>query len=329
MIGVTTDRPSGCEFPVIVQPRARRDLLSFAEEWAEALEGAVAEHGAVLLRGFDIPGDTALSQLFERLWSAPSAYIYRSTPRSAVARGVYTATEYPANREIPLHNENSYQRDWPMRLGFHCVVPAETGGQTPLADTVRITDRIGADIVSAFRTRGVRYVRNYGVGLDLPWQVVFQTQTREDVERYCDAHGIEHAWNGDDLRTYQICHGTATHPPTGRELWFNQAHLFHVSALGSGVAADLLAIFGPEGLPRQAQYGDGAEIETAILDHVRHAFEQEKVIFDWHAGDVLLLDNMKICHGRLPFTGARRVLVSMGMQHSTSAQTRRDAASDL
>ena len=332
MIGVTTDLPKGRDFPIVVQPRSRRELLDFAEEWSQSLETAVSDHGAVLLRGFDVPGEAALSRLFERLWSAPSPYIYRSTPRQAVAPGVYTATEYPADREIPLHNENAYQRDWPMRIGFHCVVPAAAGGQTPLADSVKITARIGTDLVSDFGRRGVRYIRNYGEAVDLPWQVVFQTESHEVVETYCAEHDISFEWIGGDLRTYQVCQGTAVHPKTGGEIWFNQAHLFHVSALGQEIAADMLAVFGSDGLPRQAQYGDGAEFESPVMDHIRDAFAQERVTFDWQAGDILLLDNMRICHGRLPFAGARRVLVSMGLPRSTlvgSVQTATPAFSRL
>jgi hypothetical protein len=32
---------------------------------------------------------------------------------------------------------------------------------------------------------------------------------------------------------------------------------------------------------------------------------------DWVAGDVLLIDNVLVAHGRRPFEGSRRVLVAM------------------
>jgi alpha-ketoglutarate-dependent taurine dioxygenase len=35
------------------------------------------------------------------------------------------------------------------------------------------------------------------------------------------------------------------------------------------------------------------------------------VIFPWSAGDVLILDNMLMMHGRQPYEGERRVLVAM------------------
>ena len=37
----------------------------------------------------------------------------------------------------------------------------------------------------------------------------------------------------------------------------------------------------------------------------------EKIIFPWRDGDVLMLDNLLCAHGREPYAGKRRVLVSM------------------
>src|SRR6185503_5107986 len=108
--------------------------------------------GAVLLRGFAV-GAAAGFRAFVDAVSRQGAleYQYQSTPRTAVGGGVYTATEYPASQTIPLHNECAYQRTWPMRLFFLCVTPAASGGETPIADTARITARIDAGIRERFR----------------------------------------------------------------------------------------------------------------------------------------------------------------------------------
>jgi alpha-ketoglutarate-dependent taurine dioxygenase len=312
----TQSLPAGSALPLVVEPRWQTDLLAFAREHFETVETALARHGAVLFRGFEVTGEGMLALLFQRLWTEPLAYVYRSTPRTAVAAGVYTATEYPAEQEIPLHNENAYQRDWPMRIGFHCVTPAQSGGETPLADVARVTGRVDAGLLAEFRERRVSYVRNYSDGFDLPWQTVFQTDSPGKVEEYCAAHDIQCVWTQDGLQTRQTCQGTATHPGTGRELWFNQAQLMHVSSLGPKLQADLLELFGEEGLPRNAYFGDGGRIPEQAIAHVTGAFEQEKVMFAWRKDDVLILDNMRVAHGRRPFAGPRRVLVSMASAFS-------------
>jgi alpha-ketoglutarate-dependent taurine dioxygenase len=312
---ISTSLPHG-EIPLVVTPRRPLALLDFAEEYAQSLESAIVEHGAMLFRGFAVPGESVLAALFAKLWTAPLPYIYRSTPRTDLGKGVYTATEYPASQELPMHSENAYQRSWPMRLGFHSVLPAASGGQTPLADVARVTAHIGAELVAEFRERQVSYSRNYFDFIDLPWQTVFQTQSREAVETFCRDHQIDFEWTSDGLRTRQICQGTAIHPTTKRELWFNQAQLFHVSSLSPEIAASMIDIFGAEGLPRNAHFGDGKPIPERAIAHVNSAFEREKIVFDWQKDDVLLLDNMRIAHGRRPFVGPRRVLVSMAVPYT-------------
>lgn len=292
------------------------DLLAAGREHQGALRELLDSHGALILRGFRVGDATALTTLLEDLWGRPLDYVYRSTPRTNVGAGLYTATEYPAALEIPLHCENAYQRDWPTRIGFHCVTPAGTGGQTPIADVERVTSRIDPGILREFEARQVRYVRNYSDHVDLPWTTVFQTKDKAEVEQYCRSKDIAFEWVGGGLRTWQTCQGVLQHPDRGSTLWFNQAHLFHVSALGQEAAAEFIDLFGEEGLPRNAFFGDGEKIPADVLDNVRAAFEQEKIVFDWQKDDILLLDNMRFAHGRLAFSGSRRVLVGMAAPFS-------------
>jgi alpha-ketoglutarate-dependent taurine dioxygenase len=212
----------------------------------------------------------------------------------------------------------SYSRSWPLKLWFLSVVPARTGGRTPIADSRRVFQRISPAVRERFADRQVMYVRNYGSGLDLPWQEVFQTRERDEVERFCRAAGIDFAWKeGDGLTTRQICQAVARHPQTGDQVWFNQAHLFHVSALEAAARELLLRQFTECGLPRHALHGDGSPIDVSALDENRAAYERETVLFAWEKGDVLLLDNMLTAHGREPFEGPRQLLAGMAERCGT------------
>jgi hypothetical protein len=155
------------------------------------------------------------------------------------------------------------------------------------------------------------YVRNYGDSLDLSWRDVFQTTERAEVETFCREAGIQFEWRGkNELQTRQICQAVATHPHTGESVWFNQAHLFHVSNLEPEIRKSLMVSTGD--LPRNAYYGDGSSIEEEALEAIRTAYATETVVFPWQTKDVLVLDNMLTAHGRRPYKGARSIVVGMG-----------------
>jgi alpha-ketoglutarate-dependent taurine dioxygenase len=158
----------------------------------------------------------------------------------------------------------------------------------------------------------VLYVRNYGDTIDLPWQEVFQSTDRADIEAYCRQSATEFEWTGDGgLRTRSVRQATARHPRTGEEVWFNHVHLFHSSNMPPEVRDTLLREYGPEGLPRNAYYGDGTPVEDDVVAMIRGLYEDAAVSFPWRRGDVLIVDNFLATHGRAPFTGERRTLVAM------------------
>jgi hypothetical protein len=176
----------------------------------------------------------------------------------------------------------------------------------------RIGARIGTALLDEFAERRVRYVRHYHPHVDLSWQTVFQTDNRDSLADVCSRMQIHHEWlDRGILRTTQTSQGVAVCPGTGDRVYFNQAQLFHVSSLGERAAKQVTQVFGKDRLPRHAQFGDGAEIDSADLERVRAAFAAEAVTFKWRPGDVVLLDNMQVAHGRRPFKGTRKVLAAL------------------
>jgi alpha-ketoglutarate-dependent taurine dioxygenase len=304
--------------PVVISPaEAGRDLAEFARQNREWLEATLYERGALLFRGFAVEDADGFQRFMQSASGELLPYTHRSTPRSQVKGNIYTSTEYPADQQIPFHTENSYTNTWPMKIGFMALATAATGGETPIADTRRVYERMPGDIRERFERNGVMYVRNYTPLMDLSWQTAFQTSARDEVDRYCQSAGIDAVWiDADHLRTRQICQGVASHPVTREKVWMNQAHLFHVSSHDPALVEILLEDFGEENLPRNAYYGDGARIEPETCAAIRAAYEAEAIVFPWRRNDVLLLDNMLMAHGRLPFTGERKVIVAMTEAYS-------------
>lgn len=311
---------TGEALPLVLEPAGDGvDLVAWAAERKDALGDALLKNGGILFRGFHVGGVPEFERFVRALSDEVLDYTYRSTPRSEVGGKIYTSTEYPADQSIPMHNEMSYTRSWPRKIWFFSIQVAVAGGETPIADSRKVFQQLDPEIRRKFAAKGVMYVRNYGHGLDLSWQDVFQTRDRTVVEAFCRQSGIELEWRGrDGLRTRQVCQAVARHPETGEDLWFNQAHLFHVSSLDPATRAALCAEFGEEELPRNTYYGDHSPIEENDLDEIREVYRRNQVVFPWREGDVLMLDNMLIAHGRRPYTGSRRVVVGMAEAWSQS-----------
>lgn len=304
----------------IITPQSgakRFDWVPVHAELRELTESVLPRVGAVLFRGFAIDGLQAFQEFAAGFGDPLLGYDFASTPRSGLIPGVYTSTEYPAHQEIPLHNEQSYSRQWPRRIWFYCRTPASTGGETPIGDSREIFRRIAPGIRQRFTERGLLYVRNFGGDLDLTWQEAFSTQSRGAVEDYCRAQGIDYEWGGDGtLQTRQLCQAVAKHPVSEEWVWFNQAHLFHISALDPEVREALLDLVGEAALPRNVYYGNGSPIEDSILTEVRGVLDEVKSAFAWEKNDILMLDNMLVAHGRSRFAGPREVAVAMAGLHS-------------
>lgn len=301
----------GQSLPLVIEPVKEMDLIDWLAEHKAALEPLLLEHGGILFRNFPILGAADLQNCIQAFSGTPLQYVEQSSPRTAVEGNIYTSTDYPPEERIAMHCENSYRNAWPLRIFFHCVQPAGQGGETPIADVRKIYHRIDPQILRRFQEKKVMYVRNFGGGFGLPWEKVFQTQDKGEVEAFCRAGGLQAEWNGEQLRTRAVRDPVKKHPRSGEPVWFNHAVFFHVSSLKKEDRETLLELFEPEELPTNTFYGDGAAIEDSTAEHVRNAFEEETILFPWQKGDLLVLDNMLVAHGRMPYQGPRRILVGM------------------
>ncbi|MGO1056270.1 TauD/TfdA family dioxygenase [Crossiella sp. CA198] len=300
------------EIPFVVEGDGGSAAAHLAAHRPE-LRRKLTEHGALLLRGFAVGGVDGFEACVQEFSGAPLTYTEQSSPRSVIKGKVYTSTEYPANAEIPLHNEMSYQAVWPMVLYFHCVTPPETQGATPLASVRAVHEAIDPAVREEFRGRKWSVVRNYGNDIGLRWWQVFGTEDRAEVQRQCATGGLHAEWQPDNgLRTRAVREPIHRHPVTGAEVWFNHVVLFHNSSLPAEIRESMLEIYGEDGLPSNTYYGDGGTIPDDVVDHLRQAYRSASTRFDYQRDDVVLVDNMLVAHGREPFTGPRKIAVAMG-----------------
>src|SRR5262245_62073054 len=121
--------------PLVVEPDGDRDLSSYRDEILDLVRSRLSVTGGLLFRGFDVGGVDRFESFARWFADELLRYDYGSTPRSSISGRVYTSTEYPASQPIPLHNEMSYTREWPMKIWFYSIQVAPRGGETPIGDS--------------------------------------------------------------------------------------------------------------------------------------------------------------------------------------------------
>ncbi|HEY2499285.1 MAG TPA: TauD/TfdA family dioxygenase [Candidatus Angelobacter sp.] len=293
------------------------DIAGWIFGQREFVREQLRTHGAILFRNFSVGSAADFRKCAAALSPELLKYTERAAERHEVDDRVYTSTEYPADQSIPLHHEMAYSHVWPLKIWFYCACAAREGGCTPVADDRKVFPLIDARVRDEFLKKKVMYVRNFGEGADMPWSVVFQTEERKVVEKYCEETGIEYEWRSNNrLRTRQVRQVVMKHPETGDVVWFNHAHLFHISNLEPAVRQSLLNEFRDDELPRNAFYGDGSRIPDETLEKIRSTYSNAAVRFPWREGDMLLVDNVLASHGRDPFSGERRTLVAMAEMYT-------------
>ena len=291
-------------------------LVTWYNDNSDFIEQKLLEHGAILFRGFDINTPGSFARLTRSIAPGLADCLDDNGPRTKITSGIYTSTEYPAEYQLSMHSEYAYSHKFPARLYFCCVVEPGQGGATPLADNRRILKKLDPAIVEEFKTKRIKYVRNLHAssGFGLSWQAAFQTTDRSVVESYCRDMSIDYEWKADGgLRLENVFDSVITHPRTGEEVWFNQAPQFHPSDYPAHIFESLIDSYrGKEReLPQTSFFGDDSPIDVGALRHIRETMFSEATVSPWRQGDVVMIDNVLVCHGRMPYSGPRKILLAM------------------
>jgi alpha-ketoglutarate-dependent taurine dioxygenase len=316
--------------PAVITPILGQSLAELLTHEREALSEIRQRYGAILFRGFDLrtPEDfhAAATLAFE---NGLRNYVGGMSPRGQVMSGVYESTTFPAHLRIPQHNEMVYLPDPPRALAFFCEIEPQHGGETPLADSRQIYNLIPPDLRDTLELTGVSYhrylygprwnlhhlTRNRFVKLHTSWMAAFSTTDPAVVERACAETGSTVKWDREEgAKISNTLPAFRRHPETGEMLWLNQISTFLNSPLTVGYWRWLLfrlAYPNPFRRPFHATLGDGRPITNHQYNLIHQAIESATIRFRWQRGDLLLVDNFLITHGRMPFHGDRRILVAI------------------
>lgn len=307
-----------------------QQVVAWLGQHRAELDAALARTGALLFRGFALRDAAQFNACVPHLGEGPMRYDGGASPRAQVHGAVYESTRWPWFFRIPLHSEMSYLRTYPTRAAFFCATAPRWGGATLVGDMAEVYRQVPAPLRERFERLGVRYIRNFsgtpsawvrGVkrvlrdNMRQEWRFAFRTDDRREVERLCEAQGLAWAWTpGDGLRVESVLPATRLHPHTGEPVWFNQATTMHPNrrALGPVIYPYLRASCpDPARYPYNVSFGNGEPMSLADLAPVYDAMDRLTLAPPWQQGDLMLLDNRWVAHGRGVYVGPRQIQVAL------------------
>jgi alpha-ketoglutarate-dependent taurine dioxygenase len=275
------------------------------------------EHCALLLRGFPFNSE-AFVDFSDRCCGSFSAYVgggirFRSLNRDSLGAGgtLMSTTGGSQGFPIPLHGEMYYQARHPDMLWFYCKRAPAIKGYTTLADGRDLFVRLRPESQDFLRTNALRYVRELSRE---DWQMSFMTQDEAELRRLCDENEMQLEMKRDgSVHIEFLSSGLAGAP--GSEVFINNAILlwhFEV-AMRSGLAAQYVGGDVPLKPPLVVRTEDYAELPEWLMRDIDEVTEAIQYKIKWRDGDVALVDNRRILHGRTQAVGNdREILVRLG-----------------
>ncbi len=303
-------------------------LILWVQQNKPLLREALLRWGAIRFHGFSAT-PAIFAQVTDILFPDNKAMDYTGGVSSRSKYGkeeLYLSTVFPKEGTLPQHHEMSYLPKGPRWISFFCDVPSETGGETPICSARAFAAALGPKLMDLFAREKVMYIRNYMGDLVGPdWKTSFLTKDRAQVEKFCRDGGMDFEWlPNDKLRTKNVCQGVTKHPDTNETLWHNHAYLMTMRSDDASKMTPALKMMAPSlppggleqvmksdhlCLPWNAYFGNGSFISAGILEAIHEAYQKETVAFQWVKGDFVVIDNLIASHGRNPFTGdGRRIL---------------------
>jgi alpha-ketoglutarate-dependent taurine dioxygenase len=308
------------------------EICEWLEEKRKAIEDRIYKHGGILLRGFsNLKQASDFQRVLDVLCPYLLDYVGGSAPRKAVRGRIMTTSELPGNCSVPLHQEMAYTNNGPDRVAFFCEIPAPTGGETTIGDMRKVTQRIDPALIQRFKDhKGMRIRRNLAPpdkvagrpGIPRAWTVAFGTDDRRKVDEIVKHSGWENKWLDDgSMELWQeIRPALCTHPRTGERVWYNQLHRFTPIGLLKRAEQDgheemvqglKAAMAEAPHLLDQTFYGDGTPVADEDVVQIFDILTEETIPLQWQRGDVIILDNILVSHGRTRYSGDRKILTAL------------------
>lgn len=203
---------------------------------------------------------------------------------------------------LGLHLENGNSPFRPDLAWFYCARAAAHGSQTTVCDGREVWRRSSASARRQFEGQEIRYRRRVEEARWKAFVFHYLGATRPTLRMDDIAIGDLLALVAGDPAT------TITPHRDGAITYDFRTAAVHRTLFGDIAWAN--SIFGPSyhyEAPR-ITFGDGRAIPAALLDEMRALTDELTREIEWRSGDVVMIDNTRVMHGRRAITDPDRTI---------------------
>ena len=302
--------------------------LEYVRANKDELLARLTESGALWIRGFETMKEKdGFRDFYEQLGLSPCQDPLASVGARAVVdskNAMYEAVNKPSRAKffVGMHAESTYMRT--NRLGaFVCFKQADVGGEFLLLDGYKMLRDMNPDVLGRLYEKGVRFSNaelpffDFLRKLPEPLQplkeplkagikAVAQVAVGQKIDMELELKWDENEKDGLRLVAFSPKQAAINrHPVTGQPAWFCNVHS-HSRKLRDERDGELGETSGASKINiTNCFYGDLSEISDEDLRHIDEMTMKNLASVPMQKGDVVLVDNYQVMHGRDVFEGER------------------------
>ncbi|MCI0508024.1 MAG: TauD/TfdA family dioxygenase [Gammaproteobacteria bacterium] len=293
-----------CELTgILITPSTTDNILELN---IRIIKEHVRTSGAVVFKGFNL--DAALFEQFSNSlsndfmnnmgsgsWRKTQNYSSDGTIQNVTyTYGIGHQRTFP----LPLHADRAYVKSRPEVMFFMCERPAAEGGRTTVCDGIDAYKGFSKSTRELLDRKRLKYIRHYQDG---EWQTLYQTHDFSLIEKYCaDYDMLLDRLRDNSIRTEYVHTGVPLTKWQQTKSFCNsmQIGLWQEYVMGRKTTF--------------VRFEDDSEIPEDVRQEIDEVTEKLTAEIPWEAGDIAIVDNTRMLHGRRSFTDENRsILVRM------------------
>ncbi|WP_254445349.1 TauD/TfdA family dioxygenase [Anabaena sp. UHCC 0204] len=269
----------------VVQQIINQDHKSILELDQAEIINLFKEYGVLLFRGFTT--DTEIFREFSNLFSTDFLdYAGGAFNRKVINNDKTILSVNDFQTEIKLHGEMYYQKNIPLMLWFFCANPAASDGQTTVCDGRQFFAELSNSTKELFNQKKLKFRAKMS---QEQWQKKYKIDDVNQLEEICaNNNTLVTIYEDQSILLEYICSLVIPSRCGNHQVFINS--LLPAMQLN----------------PDVLRFDDDSPIPDELMAELNGIAEKITTNICWQKGDILMIDNTRIMHGRRAFTDETR-----------------------